>query len=447
MLVVFAISLIVMTAMAGLALDVAHLYGVKSQLQVAADAAALAGANQLTGSSPSAMIANATNAATTVGSLNAADADSSGKPIPISLHTGDIVCGIWNPTPPPGTFTASTTGALNAVEVIANRRGASADQPMVQNGLINVLSLLGATGLNQTGISATAIACRTKLGLAPIAVNEYWTGGGHTYPYSYMRATNVDLSTPTGAGATFPFLGGAANRNHGGGDNTNGFVCLDYRVNQYDGADGHWYSVTNGTGSCTDCTNGNVSGPGGAPNNGSINNQKNTFKDYINNGIPDGLVPPNAVHEAYNPNYGTGSDAQQQNAYKAIGTFTSQCPYATIPHFDTSGNLSGLNLAVGQKVLVMVYDGYTEKNGGLSVVTVVGYGIIQVDTIGAPTWTGHAIPHGISGQADAYLLQPSSANPSCSDLMQLLAQVQQNFPSAKLVDSNDADMHYGMTTH
>ena len=59
----------------------------------------------------------------------------------------------------------------------------------------------------------------------------------------------------------------------------------------------------------------------------------------------------------------------------------------------------------------MVYDGYTEKNGGLSVVTVVGYGIIQVDTIGAPTWTGHAIPHGISGQADAYITSTEFSKP------------------------------------
>ncbi len=54
-LVFFALSLVALTAMAALALDVSHLYGVKSQLQVAADAAALAGANALTGSDATAM--------------------------------------------------------------------------------------------------------------------------------------------------------------------------------------------------------------------------------------------------------------------------------------------------------------------------------------------------------------------------------------------------------
>ena len=89
------------------------------------------------------------------------------------------------------------------------------------------------------------------------------------------------------------------------------------------------------------------------------------------------------------------------------------------------------------------------SQGGLDVVTVVGYGIIQVDTVGPPTWTGHALPHGIAGQDDPYIIQPTLANPkfSCSDVMQILAKLQQKYPAAKLVDSN-ADMHYGMlNTH
>ena len=92
-LVVFAISLIVMTAMAGLALDVAHLYGVKSQLQVAADSAALAGANVLTGATPA---ASASAEATAAAAANFADVDSSGNPVTVALHPGDITCGCWD---------------------------------------------------------------------------------------------------------------------------------------------------------------------------------------------------------------------------------------------------------------------------------------------------------------------------------------------------------------
>ncbi len=72
-LVIFALSLVALIAMAALALDVAHLYGVKSQLQVAADAAALAGANALEGSSDTVKKTNATTEAKNVALQNSAD--------------------------------------------------------------------------------------------------------------------------------------------------------------------------------------------------------------------------------------------------------------------------------------------------------------------------------------------------------------------------------------
>ena len=183
-LVTFAIALIVMTAMAGLALDVAHLYGVKSQLQVAADAAASRGANALTGSTPA---ASATTEATTVGAAKFADVDSSGKPAAVSLHAGGHICGIlgWD-------HFQSERHPLNAVEVVAKAGAIGSDQPMVQNWLIEVLSILpGNADFSKTGVSATAIACRTKLAMLPLAVNEYWNT---SYPNSYMRGTNVDGS-------------------------------------------------------------------------------------------------------------------------------------------------------------------------------------------------------------------------------------------------------------
>jgi Flp pilus assembly protein TadG len=436
-LVVFAVALIVMAAMAGLAVDVAHLYGVKSQLQVAADAAALAGANALTGSTPA---ASATTEATTVGAANYADADSSGNQVKVALHAGDISTGNWD-----GTTFALNGNPLNAVRVVARRTGpAGSDQPMVQNWLIKVLSILpGTANFSKTGVTAMAIACRTKLNLVPVAVNEYWN---NSYPNSYMRATNIDPGhTPGRAGTTFAFLGGAANRNCGGGNDTNGWACLTYRCDQYDGK-GTSYGQVNasGHGNCSDCPI-----PTGSFSGNSINNEKNTYKGYLNNGIPDGVVPPLAVPEPYNANYNSCNDQKQQKAYKDSGSFNSQCPYATVPHFAVSGNISGVNWTVGRQLLVMVYDGYTEKgNGGSngpSFVTVVGYGIIQVDSLGPPTWTGHAIKHGIKGQADPYLIQPSTS--SCSDLMTMLEEVQQKFPAAKLVGSNDSVMHYGMATH
>ncbi len=102
-LVFFALSLVALTAMAALALDVSHLYGVKSQLQVAANAAALAGANALTGSSDTVKKNSAAAEATTVASQNSADvypagSANAGQVIPVTLHAGDITSGNWNGT-------------------------------------------------------------------------------------------------------------------------------------------------------------------------------------------------------------------------------------------------------------------------------------------------------------------------------------------------------------
>jgi Putative Flp pilus-assembly TadE/G-like len=433
-LVFFALALIALTAMAGLALDAAHLYGVKSQLQVAADAAALAGANALTGSSATAMRNNAFGAATTVAGRNYADADpQTGLPRPVVLLPADVTCGIWNGT----TFSPGNTTAMNAVEVVAKRTGASG-QPMVQNGLIRVLSLLGATGFNQTGVIARAVAYRSKLVFAPVAVNEYVgpsTKG--SYPHSYMRGTDVDGSTGW-AGTTFAFFGEAANNNNTP-KNTNGFVDLNYRSPEYNDNSSDWYSVTAGAGNCSDP----LTGPAAAPNNGAVNSDKNTYKGYLNGSIPDSMVPANAIRE---PNVPLGIyDTSAAASYY----LNSQPPYATLPHFSVGGSLSGVNWTVGQQLIVMVYDGITQGSG-YDFVTVVGYGVVQVDSVGPPTWTGHAIKHGpMAGQDDPYIIQPSAANPtpSCSDMALMLQQLQQNFPVAKLVDSSEAQMHYGMTTH
>ncbi|MGC2424896.1 MAG: pilus assembly protein TadG-related protein [Nitrospirota bacterium] len=442
-LIFFALSLIALTVVAGLALDAAHLYGVKSQLQVAADAAALAGANALTGTDATTMQTNATTEATTVGAANVADVYSSGtanagQPIPVTLLPGDIICGIWDGT----TFKADNTTAMNAVEVIANRRGAGGQQ-LVQNGLINVLSVLGATGFDQTGVTARAIASRTKPNLVPVAVNEYM---GDSYPNSYMRATNVDGS-PGWGGQTFAILGADA-ASIPPPNNMNGFICLDYRCDQYDG-NGNWYSVSStGNGTCSDALT-----PMGTPNNGDINRVKHNERAYLDTGIPAGMVPPSAVREPYNPSVPPSSYwSNEANYYLSPPLpppgLNSQSPFATVPHFSGGGSIPGVNWKVGDKLLVMVYDGNTQGSG-MDVVTVVGYAVIQVDKVGPPTWTGHAIPNGIAGQDDPYIIQPTVANPtfSCSDVMQALGEVQQKYPVAKLVDSNEADMHYGVGTH
>ena len=198
-----------------------------------------------------------------------------------------------------------------------------------------------------------------------------------------------------------------------------------YRNDKYDGT-GNWWSASD-TGS-TDCP----ALASAAPSQGNVDSDKmGSYFNYLFTGITDipngSIVPPLAVTEVYNSGKGASAyPANQASFYPPPpGTTTSNSPYATVSYFSTGGNLpnvpQGPNHArfcdqypIGSKVMVMVYDGVVTNPGGTApnVVTVIGYGIIQIDGYangggggGVPgnlkasgnTAYGHAIPHGIAG--------------------------------------------------
>jgi Flp pilus assembly protein TadG len=470
-LVIFAVALIAMMGMAGLALDVAHLYGVKSQLQVAADAAALAGASVLTG--PTA-VTDATNAATSVGAANYADvyptgAANAGEAIPVTLNTGDISTGNWNGA----TFTVN--GApLNAVRVVARRTGASG-QPMVVNWLIKVLSVLpGTANFDKTGVTAVAIAARGMSNALPIAVNEYW-GNPVPYPHSYMRSIDIDPTHTAGyAGNTFAILGANATDSMSPADQAS-YVYVDWRNPKYDGS-GQWYTINldasgnpTGNGDCSDCQL-----PTTTPNGNNMDNLKlGPYFYFLFNGISEKTVPPIAVPEPYNPNM---PHNQYYKTQASLYTQPSNCPYATIAYFSSSGNIPKLPLGpggerfcdqwpIGSRLLVMVYDGTVSANIPQAV-TIVGYGVIQIDgysngggsgkvpaslNASGNTAYGHALKitdlfPSLAGDAhltDPYIITPTSTD-TCDSFLSIVKQVK--LAQVKLVDSSN-NMHYGMTAH
>ena len=101
-LVLLALAVIVIFGFAAFAIDVGHLYHVKDQLQVAADASALAGAAELDGSTTVAQAA-ARDAAQRIGGKNVADVAyndvpalapfsagaTKGVPVPVALVRND----------------------------------------------------------------------------------------------------------------------------------------------------------------------------------------------------------------------------------------------------------------------------------------------------------------------------------------------------------------------
>jgi len=184
-IVLLAIGLAVFIMIAGVAIDLSYMYFGKNQLQVAADAAALAGAWNLKedttipdftqeparqaawkfackNKSVGANTYLVTNVSTNCDNPPSVDdLNSSNSP------DGDIVLGNWSGGPdinPTGT-------PVNAVKVVARRTGETPGMPQVKVFLGKIFKLIGADW-SLMSVSAKAIAARVKRGNEFIAVSE-----------------------------------------------------------------------------------------------------------------------------------------------------------------------------------------------------------------------------------------------------------------------------------
>lgn len=516
-LVLLALAVVVIFGFGALAIDIGHLYNVKNQLQVAADAAALAGAAKLVGENDFTQT-KARNEAQKIAALNVADVAydavealppyspdgaAEGMPIPVALQRndandagGDIVVGNWDGT----TFTPNLV-PVNAVMVKARRWGTAPSQPQVQNWFARIFGIGSHLGVNYDNdfslarVSAVAIAAKEKLPILPIAVNEYWdeatdkdgnpapsSGGayGQKYPESFMRSINADpAALPARGGQTFAIVGTGANANIDA-FKFNSFVDVLTR-NKYhiavevDPATGGaaWFDVVqnSGSGNCSpNCESANLS-PRGSTTNGDVNPGKyGTNFEFMFRGMPDNVIPPNAVREVIR-----GPEHYTENNYNATNmNDPSKCPYAGVAAFSSSGaggvvkkfqaddDLNGLRFyqkhPKGDRFMVMVYDG-THDNTGHSnqadVVTVIGYGIIEINGYRPNMWSpgqplldsggtayGHAVKHGLAGEEDLYLIQPPADDPTpdCS-FTDKIREVQNSFATPRLVDPS---LHYGL---
>jgi Flp pilus assembly protein TadG len=151
-LIWFAIVGMVLVALAGLALDTGYVLLTGHQLQNAADAAALAGANSVAFDTSQSV----TDALATAASNKAAGAA-------VQLDAGsDIIIGVYDR--PSHTFTAGGSPP-NAVKVIARRTDTSPGGP---------LSLIFAPmfGISTSNVSRQAIAMTSPLGAGVILLNK-----------------------------------------------------------------------------------------------------------------------------------------------------------------------------------------------------------------------------------------------------------------------------------
>lgn len=423
-MVYLALTLVVLMGIATLAVDAGYLYVAKSQLQNAADAAALAGAAKLNGDTGvTGVFGN--YSARTYAQKFALKNSSAGEAVKLALNDsansadGDIFLCRWT-----GSDCVDPGGQEpNAVKVVARKTNETTSNSMANNSKV---SLFFAKVLNSNwasmGVTATAIAAKAAAGVAPIAVNEYWLaalaadqpsqtpyGNKQVYPNSFVRKTNVNGSNNTGVngmyGKTFALFGTDAdnnrvsssacnnatnNRKTGGvNQNVNGYVNLSYRSDSY--RDGNWYQANN-TSTCPSCSYLSVS-----PTDTSVNNEKfdSIHLQYLFHGLPADYLPPIPVTENYNPNYLTSCDPV------APTPPGSPCPYSTVAYFSSGGAgipASGSDplaqakdgktfieqFPPGTQVITLVYDGIPTVKDTVNPqppnsVTVVGYSLIEID--------------------------------------------------------------------
>ncbi|MBN3837549.1 TadG family pilus assembly protein [Burkholderia sp. Ac-20344] len=182
----FLLFLIPLLSFGALAIDIAWVAAVKNQLQNAADAAALAGADAMM--SPSGGALNWSQAAPAANGVIAQNSAAGA-----ALSTGTVTTGYWNVTRSPASMqpTTITPGPYDvpAVQVTVSRT------PGVNGGSIPLL-LGGLLGIPGASGSATAVAVLAAPGgvasggLFPIAIdqcvyNQYWNA-----------ATNQPLINP-----------------------------------------------------------------------------------------------------------------------------------------------------------------------------------------------------------------------------------------------------------
>jgi len=174
--VYIALMLVVLFMFVGLAIDIGYMYVAKTQLQNAADAAALAGASQFSESTSSDTIQlDARNQAISFALKNYA------TKIPVTVlssstissatnelnESNDITVGNWN-----GTSYDPGQTPINAIEVRARRTDESSDSPIRQVNLFfgRVFGVIGFLGWDKMSVSAVAIAGRGNRADLPITM-------------------------------------------------------------------------------------------------------------------------------------------------------------------------------------------------------------------------------------------------------------------------------------
>lgn len=183
-----ALALVLLIAVIGLVVDLGYLYTRKTELQNAADAAALAGARQLNGTA-----AGVTAAAAQAIALAAANSSDLGAtPVAITnanIELGPAPDGPWSSV---ATASASNAAALNKFFIKVDTSG------ILQGSRPTWFMGVASAALANAGTFGFAVAGRTVCETLPIFTCI--RTGGVAPDYGFIKGSSYRLAPPSGAG-------------------------------------------------------------------------------------------------------------------------------------------------------------------------------------------------------------------------------------------------------
>ena len=196
--IIAGLAIFVLVGFIGLAVDMGHLFVVKSEMQNAMDACALAAAKELTGISAN-QLEIAENAGITVGNANKADFQSQSLAIvPDNVTFSATLAGAYQ--------TRSAVEASGPAQVLAIKY-AKCERP--QSGIaMHFIAAVGAFGSQAVGAHAVAglapgqTSCGIPLGMCQRSPPASCPGGGAPSAYGHCPGQWYDGKFEAGGGTS-----------------------------------------------------------------------------------------------------------------------------------------------------------------------------------------------------------------------------------------------------
>jgi hypothetical protein len=193
--IIVGLSIVILVGMLALVIDLGHLYIAKTELQNAADAAALAGAKELDGTADG--VEAAVDKAIELAALNEYDFS---KPVDVTI------ADIWVGTCPDDGCMVPASSVTSGAEPAADKTFLKVDTGIreLDTWFAPVLGLISGNNFDKTRTFGMAVAGRYVVDITPIAICKLEDPGTvHELGYERGVSYKVSYANPLGAGTMY----------------------------------------------------------------------------------------------------------------------------------------------------------------------------------------------------------------------------------------------------